>query len=161
DRRPPGAASVGPPRSIAERVRAARVGGARVSSGRDGSGCDHQQHHDGDGTATRTFSTGDPAHNCVDRGTYLRRREGACAAADGPRLFCWFWLSPRAARPGGLVCRPEKWVRSVGVPLVLAAGLAAPTIARAQNPGFTLSQCRNGTSGVANCTGSAWHTGNA
>jgi hypothetical protein len=61
--------------------------------------------------------------------------------------------------------RCETWVRSVVVLLVLVAGLAAPAIAQAQNPGFTLSQCRNGTNGIDNCTSSGggigWHTGNA
>ena len=55
----------------------------------------------------------------------------------------------------------QRWSRSLVAPLALLAFLAVPAIARAQgNPGFTMEQCQNQTSGIGDCTGSYWVTGN-
>ena len=58
----------------------------------------------------------------------------------------------------------QRWSRSVAVGLVLLAWLALPEIARADtlaaSPGATLEQCQNGTSGIGDCTGNTWVTGN-
>ena len=51
----------------------------------------------------------------------------------------------------------------LGVVFVLSACLALPGLARAQpraaSIGTTLDQCQNGTSGIDDCTGNAWITG--
>src|SRR5262249_1379811 len=86
---------------------------------------------------------------------------GSCAAEAGARPVVLVLAVAARRAFGGLMCRPEKWVRSVVVVVVLAAALAAPAIARAQNPGFRLSQCENGASGIPNGAGDAWIPGNA
>jgi hypothetical protein len=59
---------------------------------------------------------------------------------------------------------PQRWSRSLVVGLALLALLALPGSARAQpraaSVGATLDQCQNTPSGIGDCTGSYWVTGN-